>query len=175
MQLYYDITNAFENGEDYFLGNIILAKSRADKSILEIIDGQQRMVTLWLMLKILSVLLPSVPKLKSMIEIESWETSQKQPKIESLIYEAKDDEQLKTIIDWEERDFIKTTSEDRLYRNAQKLYEWLSEYFSRLSENEKSAFWKYCIQSLYLCRQYNHNLDDPISKIKTDFDKTRQT
>ena len=128
------------------------------------------MVTLWLMLKILSVLLPSVPKLKSMIEIESWETCQKQPKIESLIYEAKDDEQLKIIIDWEERDFFKTTSEDRLYRNAQKLYEWLSEYFSRLSENEKSAFWKYCIQSLYLCRQYNHNLDDPISKIKTDFD-----
>lgn len=170
MQLYYDITNAFENGEDYFLGNIILAKSRADKSILEIIDGQQRMVTLWLMLKILSVLLPSVPKLKSMIEIESWETSQKQPKIESLIYEAKDDEQLKIIIDWEERDFIKTTQEGRLYRNAQKFYEWLSEYFSRLSEDEKSGFWKYCIQSLYLCRQYNHNLDDPISKIKTDFD-----
>lgn len=113
MQLYYDITNAFENGEDYFLGNIILAKSRADKSIQEIIDGQQRMVTLWLMLKILSVLLPSVPKLKSMIEIESWETSQKQPKIESLIYEAKDDEQLKTIIDWEDRDFIMATPEGR--------------------------------------------------------------
>lgn len=35
LQLYYDITNAFENGEDYFLGNIILAKSRTDKSILE--------------------------------------------------------------------------------------------------------------------------------------------
>lgn len=150
LQLYYDITNAFENGEDYFLGNIILAKSRADKSILEIIDGQQRMVTLWLMLKILSVLLPSVPKLKSMIEIESWETSQKQPKIESLIYEAKDDEQLKTIIDWEERDFIMAAPEGRLYRNAQKLYEWLSEYFSRLPEDEKSGFWKYCIQSLYL-------------------------
>lgn len=34
------------------------------------------MVTLWLMLKILSVLLPSVPKLKSMIEIESWDQSE---------------------------------------------------------------------------------------------------
>lgn len=77
LQLYYDITNAFENGEDYFLGNIILAKSRTDKSILEIIDGQQRMVTLWLMLKALSVMLPTVPRLKSMIEIESWESGQK--------------------------------------------------------------------------------------------------
>lgn len=150
LQLYYDITNAFENGEDYFLGNIILAKSRTDKSILEIIDGQQRMVTLWLMLKALSVMLPTVPRLKSMIEIESWESDQKLPKIESQIYEATDNEQLKDIMVWEERDFIMTAPEGRLYRNAQKLYEWLEAYISRLSEEEKNSFWKYCIQSLYL-------------------------
>ena len=54
-QFYKDLTNAFAKGEEYFLGNIILATSERDKDSPQIIDGQQRMITLWILLKVLSI------------------------------------------------------------------------------------------------------------------------
>lgn len=53
VQLYNDITEAYSLGKDYFIGNIIIAKSDANKDILEIIDGQQRLITLLLFIKTL--------------------------------------------------------------------------------------------------------------------------
>ncbi len=41
-QLYNDLFDAYKAKEDYFIGNIIIAKSDANKEILEVIDGQQR-------------------------------------------------------------------------------------------------------------------------------------
>ena len=59
-QLYKDITNAFDNKEDYFLGNIIVARSKdsCEESMPHVIDGQQRLLTLFLIAKILTILCP---------------------------------------------------------------------------------------------------------------------
>lgn len=57
-QFYSDITNAFLDGTDYFVGNIIMARSDMDKNRPNVVDGQQRLMTLWLFTKVLTVLHP---------------------------------------------------------------------------------------------------------------------
>lgn len=56
LQLYGDITEAFQNNEDYFIGNIVIAKSDTNKDRLEVIDGQQRLTTLLLFIKTLFII-----------------------------------------------------------------------------------------------------------------------
>ena len=50
-----DIFRAFEEDEDegYFLGNIVIARNTKERNNLEVIDGQQRLLTLTLLIKIL--------------------------------------------------------------------------------------------------------------------------
>lgn len=55
-QPYDDLTDAFLTDEDYFVGNIVIANSNRNLSHPHIIDGQQRMITLWLFAKVLSYL-----------------------------------------------------------------------------------------------------------------------
>ena len=74
--LYSDIMEAFndkESNEDYFIGNIVIAKSSTIKDKLEVIDGQQRLTTLLLLIKVLSIFAPEHKGLKSCLEIEDWE------------------------------------------------------------------------------------------------------
>jgi len=54
-QLYNDLIEAFYSQEDYFIGNLIIAKSEQDNYTLDVVDGQQRLTTLLLMLKVLSL------------------------------------------------------------------------------------------------------------------------
>lgn len=59
-QLYLDLVAAWQDHRDYFLGNIIIAKSLDTRKRPQVVDGQQRLITLWLLLKVLSVLCPSL-------------------------------------------------------------------------------------------------------------------
>ena len=43
-QLFDDITQAFYSNEDYFVGNIVIARGYDDKARPQIIDGQQRIL-----------------------------------------------------------------------------------------------------------------------------------
>ena len=46
-QFYSDITNAFLNDKDYFVGNIIMARSNMETSRPNVVDGQQRLRAIW--------------------------------------------------------------------------------------------------------------------------------
>jgi uncharacterized protein with ParB-like and HNH nuclease domain len=50
-QLYNDLFQSFQDNEDYFIGNLIIAKNDENKNVLEVVDGQQRLITLLLLLK----------------------------------------------------------------------------------------------------------------------------
>jgi len=43
-QLYCDLTENFHKHREYFLGNLIFAKGTDKRSIIEIVDGQQRVI-----------------------------------------------------------------------------------------------------------------------------------
>lgn len=53
--LWEDLKFAYLNNKEdgYFLGNIVIAKSTQDKNRLEVIDGQQRLISLTLLIKVL--------------------------------------------------------------------------------------------------------------------------
>ena len=58
-KLYDDINEAFNADIDYFIGNIILAVGEKSKDKPRVVDGQQRLISIWLIFKVLSVLKPA--------------------------------------------------------------------------------------------------------------------
>ena len=99
-QMYDDILDAFESNTDsYFLGNIVLAEGDDDDRP-EVVDGQQRLVTLWLFLKALYILMPANTRLRRMIEVESYDDASSDfvSAIYSEVFEVKDQEQIDTML-----------------------------------------------------------------------------
>ena len=70
--MYKDLTDAYFNKKDYFLGSIIIAKSNSNKDTLEIIDGQQRLITLLLLLKVLYIFQPELKILERVLNSCRW-------------------------------------------------------------------------------------------------------
>jgi len=72
-QLYNDIMASYESSEEYFIGNIIIARSDIAIDTVEIIDGQQRLTTLLLLIKVLYIFKPELKVLGQILEKENWE------------------------------------------------------------------------------------------------------
>ncbi len=164
-QLYDDIIHAFEDKDSYFIGNLILAVGAKDDEY-EVVDGQQRMITIWLFLHAIAVLFPSMPKIRRMLLIDSWESKEGQKgecKITSRVFEAKDDDQLQDILKFDEFEYsllankYETRGENQfvaengqMIANAVAIYRILSEYFSRISDVEKKDFFENFVGKVYL-------------------------
>lgn len=161
-QLYYDITNAFKEAsfkiesddscvyDDYFLGTIILARPVNDKSSTNVVDGQQRMITLWLFMKCLSLLIPGNKKIEQGLWIEPRNMEEDVPiiKISSLEGESN---VLKEI--WEDKDppkpinlsGIQDDTTRRVRQNYRVLYDILQPYVRDVlnSDSKKQRFWDF--------------------------------
>lgn len=99
-QLYTDLIKAFESNEDYFIGNIIISKSDSDKEELEIIDGQQRLITILLLFKVLHTFQPELKVLKQILKQEDWEGVEGKARIKSEIFEENDGDYINDIIEY---------------------------------------------------------------------------
>ena len=150
MQLYYDLTNAFQKDEEYFLGSIVLAKSRFRKGVFEVIDGQQRLVSLWVILKILAVIMPNVAThIHRMLMLASWDEDEEQPKIAWDEDLGNQNEQLATIAEWTKDDFS-SNHEGKIYKSAQILFSYFNEYINKLDDERIVKFREYILRSVYL-------------------------
>lgn len=152
-QLFDDIVQAFKTGEDYFVGNIVIARGNDDRSRPQIVDGQQRILTLWMFLKALAII-TQVSRLEETLSIRAWEDNSVLSKIDSLVFEEADQSGIDELLNWEDADFkkgIKAIAKLGLIQsNAIHIYRWITEYFNRISETEKTKFWKYFIDCVYL-------------------------
>jgi hypothetical protein len=158
-QLFLDITSSFESGEEYFMGNIILAKNLKDDSYLNIIDGQQRMITLWLFLKVLSVLHTTFHK-NRLLKAESILSDESQLRITSNVLEHADGVNIHEIYRFTEDNFENyanchsgksESSTERILDNATFLYLWTKEYYKNLNDVSKTEnFLKYFLKNVYL-------------------------
>lgn len=152
-QLFDDITQAFNSNEDYFVGNIVIARGNDDKARPQIIDGQQRILTLWMYLKVLAIL-TNVSRLEEMLSIRDWEDERVLSKIDSLVFEEADQSGIEDVLTWKRDDFKSKTKEisklGQIQSNAVYIYKWLQEYFSRIDNASQTAFWKYFIDRIYL-------------------------
>lgn len=166
-QLYDDVLEAFESNTDsYFLGNIVLAEGKKDDRP-EVVDGQQRLITLWLYLKSLCILQPNNNRLKRMIQVESYEeesTSDYLSKISSDVFEVKDQMQIdevlrKSVNDYEAvYDQYSEENENLNYKsytqqvvcNGYAIYALLKDYLMKISIDKQKSFVDYFISKVYV-------------------------
>jgi len=161
-QLYNDLFEAFNSNEDYFIGNIIIAKSDADKDILEIIDGQQRIITLLLFIKVLHLLSPELKVLNQILEQEDWEGNKSRPRIKSDIFEANDENELQIVFSLTKKDlenklqncrdrkgnFSERKCNNRFEVNTLYFYDWLT-FYKEKNDNIRS-FVEFLLKRVYL-------------------------
>ena len=94
-ELFEDIKNAFlsyvKNEEGYFIGNIVIAKSNEKENALEVIDGQQRLITLTLFIKVLLEFDSENSALDDAIWIKDRRNkSKKEQRVQTRVFDDKD-------------------------------------------------------------------------------------
>ena len=161
-QLFNDLQESFNVQEDYFIGNIIIAKADNNKDVLELVDGQQRLITLLLIFKVLSLFQPEMKILKQIIEKEDWQGENKVPRIRSDVFEANDGSILTDILNYsfetlkERFDSVKDKngkiveklSNNKFEINILYFYSWIK-YF-RENDGNLNDFTHYLLRRVYL-------------------------
>ncbi|MCX2584133.1 DUF262 domain-containing protein [Pedobacter sp. MR22-3] len=100
-QLYNDLLSAFNSKQDYFIGNIIIAKADNNRDTLEVVDGQQRLITLLLLFKVLYLFQPELQILGELLEKKDWEGITTVPRIKSNVFEANDEEAITNVLSYD--------------------------------------------------------------------------
>lgn len=161
-QLYKDITNAFDNKEDYFLGNIIVARSKdsCEESMPHVIDGQQRLLTLFLIAKILTILCPQFKRYRKMLYVEDSKEENRSPKFVSKLYETQDDTIIQKISEWDDDEIIGRFSnrvnskeelkDTKLYSNLYYFYKYFSAFKLNLRDSDFDEFVEFFFRRIYL-------------------------
>lgn len=154
-QLYTDLTRAYVEGEEYFLGNILLARSLRDSKTPYVIDGQQRLLTLWIMIKVLSLLLPDYSMLPKLLRVNlSLRDESYMSKVVSEVPEVNDQTQIETLYGLcNEADVESLNCHDErdglILANFMLYYNWFSEYRMR-DRNDLEAFCDYLLERVYV-------------------------
>lgn len=183
LQLYTDLNNAYQENRDYFVGNIILAKGDDSPSKLYLVDGQQRLITLWLILKVLYNLYPEMRILGKLVSIEAWESEDSEKKITSEIFENDDDGTLQEIHQSQKVNtwlnayvnkgggVDENKCNDRIIANYLWLYTWFKNFQKRNVEKCKD-FIKFLLERVYLLpiELTGTTIDDACGKALTIFE-----
>lgn len=161
-QLYNDLFNAFEFRQDYFIGNIIIAKADNNKDSLEVVDGQQRLITLLLLFKILYLFQPEIKVLQQLLEKEDWEGSNTVPRVRSDVFEVNDGQALLEVLGYDiekvrsrydsvtdKNDKISERDcNSRFEANFLYFYHWLQYFIANNSDIKE--FTSYLLKQVYL-------------------------
>lgn len=110
-QIYQDFLDAYNSDSDYFIGNIILAISEKEKKRPRIIDGQQRIITVWLIFKVLSTFYEELRILQDTTRTYEWDGNRSKIKIKSDVIESKDYQDLENIFNWNKSNFVNKLKE----------------------------------------------------------------
>lgn len=164
LKLYSDVIEAYQEKSDYFLGNIIVSRSKQDSDSPQIVDGQQRIITIWLAFKALSVLLPQIAVLKEVVSVRSWDGNTEDVKIKSLIFESDDNQKIIEVFAYTANDFktkILTSRNEQghippekfksnIITNALYFFNWFDAYIAQYGEESVIKFLQYFLQQVSL-------------------------
>lgn len=156
-QLYTDIMTYYYAQEDFFVGNIVMARSDDHQNKPQVVDGQQRMITLWLWMKSLTLLVPAMGKLKEGVSLQTWDEDEHDvSKVKSNVIDSSDPEQMESIWKMDAVQVEKLLAQNRkkiesqVLRNFLDIYSWLKDSFTYVAEEEKRKFVKFFIYKVYL-------------------------
>lgn len=161
-QLYNDTMDAFKEKQDYFIGNLVIAKSNEDKSKLEVIDGQQRLTTLLIFFKVLYTFVPDFDILKDCFTKKDIYTKSELFRIESQVFEVPDKDEFEIVLNYNKDKFEEKLAQfkdnkgnflikkftNRFERSALFFYSWIK-YYSE-NNNDLTDFIKFLLESTYL-------------------------
>ncbi len=180
-----DISSAFNQNEDYFLGNIVLAKSDEDDDTLHIIDGQQRLITIWMCMKIFSVLLSCENKYGKLLEVDQWGVNGGlKTKVVSEIFEKDDGKVLSGIwkmsianiedlfSEYKKNNRRYIQSGDHITSNFLLLYGWFKELFERIGESKSVGLSTFFIKRVFVLHieLYAKTMDEACTRALTIFE-----
>jgi len=165
--LFEDIKKAFYDSkqEGYFLGNIVLAKSREEKNKLEVIDGQQRLTSLILLLKVLLSFDKDNTALYSAIWIKDRRTDKEIQRLETNVFMERDFNYFKEVLAFDFSNNIcnSVSKNDNLFKqNICYFYNELQEFNKN---NDIFKFSDFLLDSIFLL---------PIETEDTNADKARE-
>ena len=163
-QLYQEFLDAYNSDSDYFIGNIILAVSENEKKLPRIIDGQQRIITIWLIFKVLSTFYEDLRILKDMTRTYEWDGNQSKIKIKSDVIESKDYQDLEIVFNWDLSDFsdnlkecqtktgifFRPTNLSPIKVNALYFFYLFKEFEGKEEINKLKFFIRFMLERIYL-------------------------
>ncbi|WP_141090837.1 DUF262 domain-containing protein [Campylobacter concisus] len=161
-QMYNDIMNAYHENQEYFIGNLVIAKSDENKDRLEVVDGQQRLTTLLLFFKVLFVYQPKLQKLRDCYIRKDIYSDHEDNRIRSEVFEVNDEENLALVLHYGRNDFDSKMEEflnskgeflvhkimNIFERNALFFYRWIEYYVN--NGGDLDAFIRFLFESVYL-------------------------
>ena len=164
-ELYEDIYNAFKRDENegYFLGNFVIAKSKENKNLLEVIDGQQRLITLTLLLKVLLRFDEKNIALDDAIWIKDRRNrKKKEQRVQTRVFEEKDAKFLREVLENNNiNDLCKTKLNNKFKVNLCVFYEKIK----TLSNEDIENFSNFLLDKVFLL---------PIESTDINQDKARE-
>lgn len=180
-QMYEDIVYAYNHDNSYFLGNILLAISENEASNPQVIDGQQRLITIWLMLKVMSTLLPEHAKLSRLVSSESLFSTneQNQLRIGYQLKDIEDNSELRKVAQWDrsamEILWTRYTKNNKISErlcpnlieaNCLYMYSWILEYKKDFGEEGLLKLMKFLLDSVYMLpiEMTGHNSNEAMTR-----------
>ena len=159
LKLYSDIIDAYNSHNDYFLGNIIISRSMRDTNRPQVVDGQQRLLTLWLAFKALGVLLPDIQVLKEVTTVRSWDGNSQEVKLKSEIFESDDNKCIEEVANFTKVDFEQRLSsarnnqgeirdnafKSRIIMNSLYFYSWYSDYVNTYGQQAVTNYLQFLL------------------------------
>lgn len=161
-QLYNDLMRAFLNKDDYFIGNIVIARNESNKDFLELVDGQQRLITLLLLIKVLAIYQPDLTVLPQLLAQDDWKGENRIPRIKTEVFESRDDEALQIILESSRDDFqqlyissldtkgkiVERKVNNKFTINSLYFYQWIGFYADKNTNLED--FTTFLLKQVYL-------------------------
>ena len=146
------VTLLLDVDKEQFVSRYLVSAPETQGRVTEhLLDGQQRLITLLLFLKTLSIYQPELNVLKQILEQEDWEGNEKKPRITSDIFEANDGSDLMSVLQYDSQKFnlrleectdkkgviIERKCRNKFERNILYFYSWLK-FFSIKNDLKKS-------------------------------------
>lgn len=156
-----------EDSEEYFLGNIVLAKSTR-KNVVEVIDGQQRLITLTLFLRVLCLF----DKDNGYLDEAIWnrdrrDRDKKTPRLTTLVFEDNDNENFRRVLDFEKEEIekINIKKSNIFEQNLKFFYDKLMD--KEEIPNEKIAdFADFLLERVYILPIQSEDIDEEKAREK---------
>jgi len=181
LTLYNDIVKSFIEEEEYFIGNIFISRSDNNKDVLEVIDGQQRLTTILLLIKVFSIIDSSFKPLHDILTKENWETGNPEARIISNVFETDDGEELSMVLSFDKEKFeeleklcsdkkgkfvensCRQEYNNKFVKNIMHLYSWVKSY-NKKNDDLRSLITFFLKSVYFLPVEFNGKTADEAQK-----------